>query len=96
MTDSTIFPFVVVYENGVIAGKTHQEISRMYDLSDCIDPSETGVVGVYAADENNQLVKVIIGNLIRETDADERSIIYAHSEILAGKRRAGTIHWSDH
>lgn len=87
--------FVVVYDNGAVSVKTNDEVSHMYDLSDC-DYME-GVAGVYAVNESNELVKVRLGALTRhDSDLDNSTIVYASSDILAGSRRVGSVAWTDH
>lgn len=89
-------PFVIVWENAKITHHTGSQISNMYDLSDC--DRMDGVVGVYAVNENNELVKVKLGPLERdpEYDPDSPGIVYAQSPLFAGTRIAGWVHWTDH
>lgn len=88
--------FVVVYDNGTMAAKSNREVSHMYDLSDC--DSMEGVAGVYSLNEKNELVKVRLGKLTRDTDYDPEgsSIVFAYSDILADARRVGTVAWTAH
>lgn len=89
--------FVVVWDNGTMSVKTGPEVSHMYDLSDC--DYMDGVKAVYAVNENSELVPVTLGKLDRDPDYNPDSggsIVYAYSAIMAGTKRVGTVHWSDH
>jgi hypothetical protein len=79
----------------MISHNTVREVSNMYDLSDCDYMDD--VVGVYAVDENNELVKVRLGETRRDSDPEsENSLYYASSPVFAGQRQVGTINWTDH
>ena len=88
-------PFVIAWKGGSISLADNTKISRMYDLSDC--DYMDGVKAVYAVDEYGELVKIRVGPQERDEDpASENAVIYAYSPVYAGKRRVGTIAWSDH
>lgn len=89
-----INPFIVVWDNGVVDIKDGRGISNLYDLSDC--GHMDGVLAVYALNENNEPVKIRLGELIRGHDESTDTLIYAQSQIFAGKKLVGHVHWSDH
>lgn len=90
--------FIVVWKNGTLGALNGRQVSHMYDLSDCDQMDE--VAAVYAVNEDNELVKVVLGDLTRDGDYDpdsrSGSIVYAYSAIMAGTKRVGTVHWTDH
>lgn len=92
--DGSTDTFVVVYHDGGLTTVNGRVLSNMYDLSDCGRMDD--VKAVYAADENNDLVKVRLGTLRRDDDPEPGSIVYATSQIIAGERVVGMVHWSDH
>lgn len=87
-------PYIVVYLNGSVSAKTAQEISHMIDLSDC-DACD-GVAGIWAVNNNNNLVKIRIGTLTPYDYTEPDSIIYAAAPVYAGTRVVSYIHYSDH
>src|SRR5512146_3314278 len=87
--------FVILWETGAMTLEKGQYISRMYDLADC--DSMEGVKDVLVVNAAGELVPVTVDpHRWRDTDADERSIVYAYSAIMAGKCRVGTVAWTDH
>jgi hypothetical protein len=84
--------FVVVFNDNSVAIRDNREISRMYDLSDCDYMDD--VAGVYALNESRDLVKVRLGKLI--DDRDPGTIAYGRSQLFAGSRPVGMVHWTDH
>jgi hypothetical protein len=88
--------FVIVWDDASITTANNRAISNMYDMADC--DYMDGVKSVHAVDENGELVKVGIGPSER-TDVDpgdECPFVYATAPIMAGKRRVGTVHLTDH
>jgi hypothetical protein len=83
--------FVVVWSNGDVSLADNNKISRMYDLSDCDAMDE--VAGVYAPDEYCRLVPLTLGKVSKSGGA---GAVRGYSYLFAGKRRAGTVHWTDH
>lgn len=88
--------FVVVWDNGHTAIKSGQEISHMLDLADC-DMCD-GVAGIYSVNEQNELVKISVGKMERDSDYDPEgsSLVFAYAPIMAGTRRVGTLAYTDH
>ena len=86
-------PFVVMWEDGTFTTASGKRVSDMYDMADC-DAME-GVKSVHAVDENGELVKVVIGPQRRD-NSDFDSVHYATAPIMAGSRRVGTVHFTDH
>lgn len=89
--------FILVWEHGILSTMDEGQISRMYDMADC-DTMES-IVGVYAVNEENKLVEVVVGTLQRyqaDTDPNDYLFYYGYSAIYAGSRRVGTIHYTDH
>ena len=84
--------FVIVYNDNTVRSVPESAISRMYDLADC--DAMDGVRDVYAVDESGKLVPVEIGKQKRFDYWD--GIYFASSEIKAGKRVVGFVHYSDH
>jgi len=88
--------FVIVWDDASITTAYSRAISNMYDMADC--HYMDGVKSVHAVDENGELVKVGIGPSERThvDPGDECPFVYASAPIMAGKRRVGTVHLTDH
>jgi hypothetical protein len=86
--------FIVLYDSGVIAMKSGREISHMYDLSDC--DYMDGVKAVYAVSEDCELVPVTLGEVRRDDDPGNNSIVWGYSAIKAGTKLVGHVHWTSH
>lgn len=85
--------FVVVWDDGSITTANNRAVSNMYDMADC--DHMDGVKSIHATDENCELVKIDVGPQRRD-NSDFDSIYFATAPIMAGKRRVGTIHFTDH
>lgn len=74
---------------------TERELSRRIDLGDCYDHHDKAV---YYLTPAGDLLPVTYGKQERvpACDYDERSIVYAHTPILAGGCVVGHISHTDH
>ena len=86
--------FVIVWDDSTITTANNRAISNMYDMADC--DYMDGVKSVHAIDENGELVKVGIGPTVRNIRDEESPMVYGYAPIMAGKRRVGTVHLTDH
>lgn len=86
--------FVILYEDGTVTSVNGTQVSNVFDMADC--DSMEGVNSIYAANENNELVQISVGEFERDNDAEEYAVVYGYSPIYAGSKRVGTIHHSDH
>lgn len=77
-----------------VTSLSERAISDMYDRADC--DYMDGVHDVLALDENAKLVPVEIGPQERINSDAEFPLYYATAPIMAGKRRVGTVRYSDH
>lgn len=87
--------FVVVFDDKTIALASETRVSNMFDLADC--DSMDQVAGIYAADENANLVKVTVGPQTPNPDREyESQLYYGRAPIMAGKRLVGFVHLTNH
>jgi hypothetical protein len=95
MTEPMNEQFVIVFEDNTLALAYESRVSNMFDMADC--DAMKGVAGIYAADENGDLVKVTVGPVIRTDGWElENSVSYGHAPIMAGSRQVGFVHLTDH
>jgi hypothetical protein len=86
-------PFLVIWDDGSMSTKGGEWVSDAIDLADC-DYGE-GVRKILALDEHGVLRKIHIGKQVRY-NSDFDSVCYATAPIMAGCRRVGTVHFTDH
>lgn len=86
--------FLILYQDGSMSLKNGPEVSRMYDLADCGHMDD--VKDVLAVDEDGDLASVTVEARRWANTDEEYPFYYAYSDILAGKRRVGTVAWTDH
>jgi hypothetical protein len=86
--------FVVVRDNGAITVETEHWVSEIYDMADC-DYHE-GIKVILALNEDGNLVPVEIGKPKPINTDEEYPFYYARAPIMAGKRRAGSVTYTDH
>lgn len=94
--DSYPFPasFVVTWADGHVSVKSEKDVSRMYDLADC-DAMED-VTGVYALNQDGELVRITLGTMKADAGFPEETFIYGYTPLYAGERLAGYVSWTDH